>query len=26
LLYIILWIAVPEGYTGVSATSTAASS
>ncbi len=26
LLYIILWIAVPEGYTGMSATSTAASS
>ena len=26
LAYIILWIAVPEGYTGVSATSTAASS
>jgi phage shock protein PspC (stress-responsive transcriptional regulator) len=26
LLYIILWIAVPEGYTGVSAASTASSS
>jgi len=26
LLYMILWIAVPEGYTGVSQTSTAASS
>jgi len=26
LLYFILWIAVPEGYTGMSATSTAASS
>ncbi len=26
VLYIILWIAVPEGYTGMSATSTAASS
>jgi len=26
LLYIILWIAVPEGYTGMSATSTAAPS
>ena len=26
LLYVILWIAVPEGYTGMSATSTAPSS
>ena len=26
LLYIILWIAVPEGYTGVSSASTASSS